>query len=413
MSTHARHSPSSAKRWMTCPGSQTLIDKLLAEGIIQPDTGNFFTAEGTVAHQIGEDVLNEKEHDPYGLIGDTVKESGFDIEITDEMIDAVHEYIDFIYEEISNAEVFADLTVQMLVEAKCSLKKLKVPGMDGGTTDCLLYNEEHQFIHVIDYKHGQGVAVEVEDNPQLLSYALGALIKLGIREGDWSVTITVVQPRAYHPDGGIRSQQYKSDDIWGWAKNELIPAGKLANDPDAPLVPSDEGCRFCPARGNCSAIYDKTQELAVAEFESETLPDPNTLTTDQKIQIVNHIDMIKSFILAVENQVKLEVDHGSTDYDEVFKLVRKQTRRKFTDDAIDPLFSELLDHLDEEDVFIKKIETITNITARLKKKYGKERADEIMNDVTTKPDGDVVLAKLTDKRKAVQPSVISDFENLD
>ena len=39
--SHAIYGPSSAKRWISCPGSPELIEKLKAEGKIKPrkDTG--------------------------------------------------------------------------------------------------------------------------------------------------------------------------------------------------------------------------------------------------------------------------------------------------------------------------------------------------------------------------------------
>lgn len=47
---HARLSPSSAERWMTCPGSVKL-----AEGI--EDKGSSYAAEGTAAHELAEHIL--------------------------------------------------------------------------------------------------------------------------------------------------------------------------------------------------------------------------------------------------------------------------------------------------------------------------------------------------------------------
>lgn len=50
MSAHAKLSPSSAERWMNCPGSV-----VLSEGM--PDKTTQFAEEGTMAHAVAEAML--------------------------------------------------------------------------------------------------------------------------------------------------------------------------------------------------------------------------------------------------------------------------------------------------------------------------------------------------------------------
>lgn len=47
---HAKLSPSSAERWMSCPGSVALN-----EG--KEDRGSSYAAEGTAAHELAEKIL--------------------------------------------------------------------------------------------------------------------------------------------------------------------------------------------------------------------------------------------------------------------------------------------------------------------------------------------------------------------
>ena len=404
MAHHAKLSPSSSKRWMTCPGSVALIEKLAPK-----ETPNRYAAEGTVAHEVGEKCLLENKI-PDDFLGLRFTVDGFTFTVDDNMIEAVDEYVHYIRDRITHA----DTKVDMEVEVWCSLESLGLPGLDGGTSDTILINHGQRCIEVIDYKHGQGVAVDVENNTQAMHYGLGAAIELVIsQDDDWDIVLTIVQPRAHHPDGRIRSWHLTSNDLFEWQDNELIPAAQATQEDDAPLVPSEDGCRFCPVAGNCKALYNKTQDLAIADFKDNTFPDPVTMTAEQKTVVMDHATMIKAYIVAVENQIKLEMDGGSTEYEGHYKLVHKTTHRKFTEDALDPDVGDLLTYLVHDQVFIKKPLALGAIEKNLKKALGTKAAKEIMGDLTMKPEGGLVVAPIADKRKAAQPSVVSDFNGLD
>ena len=62
-----------------------------------------------------------------------------------------------------------------------------------GTGDCLIVSDHS--LHVIDFKYGQGILVEAENNPQMMLYALGALNLFdGIYDMD-KVSMSIYQPR--------------------------------------------------------------------------------------------------------------------------------------------------------------------------------------------------------------------------
>lgn len=411
MAAHSKLSPSASKRWMTCTGSVKLIEELTKRGLIE-DIPSKFAAEGTAAHELGEKCLRHRR-EPEDFLGRIIPAQGFKFPVTQEMVDAIDIYVDDVRDDMDGCE--------LQVEVKCVLTSLGIEGLDGGTSDTLLVNPSCKYIIVDDLKYGKGIVVEPEGNTQLMQYALGALIHLGIDEfdDDWDVYLRICQPRAFHPDGPIRSHKMTSGELWEWANEELIPKAQATHNPNAPLVPDHEGCRFCPAMGNCKAIQKKTQEVAHLDFETlsdknetPTLPDIDTLTADEKRQIMLYGGIINSFIIAVENQMKLEMDHGSKDYKDTHKLVRKTTHRKFTEDALDVDFSDIFDYLNEDDVIEKKPLAMGKIEALLKKAAGKEEAARIMRENTTKPTGDIVIAPLSDKRKPVEASLTSDFNDL-
>ncbi|WP_192803536.1 DUF2800 domain-containing protein, partial [Streptococcus agalactiae] len=62
-----------------------------------------------------------------------------------------------------------------------------------GTGDCLIVADG--LLQVIDYKHGLGVLVNADHNPQMMCYALGALEMFDDLYDFDKVTMTIFQPR--------------------------------------------------------------------------------------------------------------------------------------------------------------------------------------------------------------------------
>lgn len=412
---HFSLSPSSSKRWLTCPGSVKLIASLNVE-----ETPSKYAAEGTVAHEIHELCLKDSNVAQH-YKGRKFESDGFKFTVNDDMIEAVQYSVDYVNERMSNA-IDMGYEVEIYVEVKASLKFLKVEGMGGGTSDLVIvYKLEGVIVEidVFDYKHGAGVPVEVEGNPQAMSYGVGIVNAMGGFDDDKSladgVNLIISQPRAFHPDGPIREHNMSKADLISWTLDTLVPGAEATKLDNAELVPSDGGCRFCKASGNCPALYNRTQEVAMLDFDdvegSPNMPDINSLDSEQKLFIMKHGKVITDFVTSVQNQVKLEVDSGSTDYESDYKLVRKVTRRKLKDDALDE-FSLIYDHLEEDDLYERKPKAMGAIEKTLIKSIGKEAAKEVMGDLTTKPEGELVIAPLSDKRKAVQAAITTEFSDL-
>lgn len=406
---HARLSPSASKRWMTCPGSVKFIDTLNIK-----EVPSKYAAEGTVAHEVHEKALLAGK-DAKDYIGLEMTVDGFKFTVNDNMADAVQDSLDYIRERIAEHEDWG-YTVELRVEVRASLTYLNIPGLDGGTSDVVLLvwdGDTLVEIEVVDYKHGQGVAVEAHHNTQALCYALGSVQPVvQATDDDTNIRVTISQPRAMHREGPIRTWEITCEELFTWQNRDLIPAANATLEPDAPLVPSDEGCRFCKAAGQCPALYKKSQEIAIADFAEDKLPDPKTMTADQKKVVLDHAEMLRSFIVAVENQVKLEMDHGSKEYDDSYKLVHKTVHRKLTEDGMDEYLSPLLDYLEPGELYEQKLRPLGDIEKALKKHMKAKEAKEVMNTITWKPEPGVVVAPLNDRRKPVEPTMISDFTNI-
>lgn len=137
------------------------------------------------------------------------------------------------------------------------------------------------------------------------------------------------------------------------------------------------------------------------------------LSTDKKVQIIKHAKVIIDYLTAIENSVLDDIKNGSDNYSDHFKLVRKNTHRKLTEDAFDEDFSPLLDHLERDDLYEEKPKAMGKLKKLLAEKLDSKQAEEIINSVCVKPDGDLTIAPLNDKRKEVEPDVKKDFAGLE
>jgi hypothetical protein len=177
-------------------------------------------------------------------------------------------------DHLSMAQGYADF-VNTLVENP--RKKLIEVNLDeglkslhpalGGTADAILVDGNH--LHVIDLKTGR-VAVEAEDNKQLLTYALGAMRQLKA-PNTIECTMHIYQPRVGH------SKWTVSGNYLNLHGERLKDAAELALTSDAPTSPSPDACRYCKAKTICPSMREKVQETARSDFKPDTSITPEML----------------------------------------------------------------------------------------------------------------------------------------
>lgn len=380
MKAHSTIGASSAYRWMTCPGSVKL-----AEGIVPRSSD--YALEGTAAHQLAESCLVD-EHDPACFLGanmvindhDTIVE----VPVTQDMVDAVQVYVDYIREND---------TFQTLIEHRFHLASLH-PHLFG-TADCVQFFDDTKILRVIDYKHGQGLAVEADNNPQGMYYALGALTTLGFPAR--VVEIVIAQPRCPHPQGPIRSWSIGVDALLDW-QADLLDAVKLTEQDGAPLKAGDH-CKFCPAAGipgRCKEIEGKANALAKVEFIPLVQYDPAVLS-----QALHDMHAVEARIKAIREFAYTEAEAGRTPPG--WKLVEKRATRKWRDEsrAIAALRDACVDPFGDPKVISP---------AQAEKQLPKDQK-KILEELTVKESSGHTLAPADDKRAAVKQSAKDDFSN--
>lgn len=379
--THSQLSPSSSQRWMDCAGSIGLIQALN----IAPKAGKA-AEEGTTVHKIIELCLKNNSDSEYYL--KHPDEIGY--AVTAEMCERASIMLEYIRSKPKSYAIYS--------EVELDLSFMNVAGLDYGTSDVVVVDKERSLLEVVDYKNGNN-NVRASNNPQLMIYAVGALHRFGM-EHEGLVKMTIVQPATKsEPDSFVMD----IPTLLRWRDEVLIPAAELAMSDDPPFHASEENCRYCPASGVCTHQKQYLIEQAKLDFDEPNLVIA-VLTDTQKMNIAKYASHLKQFIDSVLDTVKQEMlsDYAKyTSYSAGIKLVRKNTRRRLKDNCDDEIMSPLLDYLTVDEIYERKMKSLSALEKLLKKKTDKSTADSVLGAITDKPLGEIEIAPLDDKRKSV------------
>lgn len=231
---HARLAPSSANRWVNCPGSVTMEERYPER------TESESAREGTAGHWVGSEVLVGRGAESF--VGRTAPNG---VIITEEMVDAAKVYVEHVYS-------IAPLAASRIFERRVAITRVH-PTECFGTPDCR-YSTPGE-LHVWDYKYGYGI-VEPKENWQLICYAAGYMDELteipaGLFDQGLTVNLHIVQPRPFHQQGSCRTWRIAGTDLRGYI-NRLEAAATAALGPN-PQLQSGDHCRYCSARHACPA----------------------------------------------------------------------------------------------------------------------------------------------------------------
>jgi hypothetical protein len=161
----------------------------------------------------------------------------------------------------------------------------------GGTADAVLVDGDH--LHVVDLKTGR-VAVDAQDNKQLLTYALGAMRQFKA-PSHITCTMHIYQPRVGHSKWTVSGQELVEHG------ERLKAAAELALTGDAPTNPSPDACRYCKAKTICPSMRQKVQEVARNDFKPDTSITPEML--DDAV-------LVGAWADAVQSAAKTQITEG-------------------------------------------------------------------------------------------------------
>ena len=374
---HAVLSASASHRWLNCPPSARLCESY-------DDKGSDYAAEGTDAHELCEYKLKK-------ALGMEASDPTENLTwYNEEMDDCANGYAAYILELVEAAketcsdpkvliEQRVDFSrwVEVLIEQRVDFSRWVEQGF--GTADCIIIADGT--LRICDYKHGLGVLVSADDNPQMKCYALGALELFDDIYDIDTVSMTIYQPRRQN----ISTFEISKDDLYAWADEVLKPTADLAFTSDGNFL-CGEWCGFCKAKHECRARAEANLMLAQYDFKL-----PPLLENSEIEYILSRVDGLTAWASDIKEYALQQAISGKEWNG--WKLVEGRANRKYSNE--DAVIQAVTDA--GFDPYEKKLLGIT----AMQKLLGKSRFDELLTAYIEKPQGKPTLVSESDKRPAM------------
>lgn len=435
---HAGASPSGAERWMTCTASlatsRAFLESLSPNQQREFASGSSAARQGTTAHAAGEAEIRlmlgditQAEYDNILLELTVDNDEGEDYD--EEMASHVAEHVDFIKQYLDSGHV---IRVEQRVEAVIPVGEDDATYTITGSADAASYpTPEEPVLTIVDYKHGEGKDVTVDENPQLRIYGLGVLGDMIDEEGNLpedleTIEYVIIQPRT----SGVKVFSESVDDLLDWRDDVLSPALTAALwGKGAVFAPSDPVCQWCPAKGGCAALAEAQQAKAAdlfeavqdAEFENGpgSFPETGLLSNDDLGTLYAQITGLTKLAESMKAEVNRRLHRGEKV--KGHKLVEYQAPRYWSDNAdmaLDPQTMVDEGGIDLPDSIVSSLwkpSVLTTPTQALAilKKAGVEKPDEVLASLIIKPEVRPIAASETSNKKewtGVPPEQMFDIE---
>ena len=379
-SAHARLSASAAHRWLNCTAAPG-FEEQFARGT------SVYAEEGTLAHAICE----------------TYARHAFD-QITGE--EAGRRMAELRKHELYQVEMNG--TAQKYVEAltEASLGYTEKPAVffevrvgltdwipDGfGTCDCCMIGGDT--LRIFDYKHGKGVEVSAEGNPQMRLYALGALARFRPIYGDAikHIKTAIIQPRITDETS---AEELSTEELLAWGET-VKPKAHAAYTGEGAEFCAGDWCRFCAGKAQCRARakgYTALEEFAAMS------PDDDRLSEDDIADLLRRGAGLVRWYQDLQEYARGAILAGREMPG--WKVVEGRSARAFTDQ--EAAFTALRQAgYDEAILYERRPLTL----AQIEKQVGKAAFAGICGAYITKPHGSPTLVESSDKRQPYNSAAI-------
>lgn len=385
MSQHARLSPSSASRWLRCPGSVALSDGL-------PDSSSVYADIGTAAHALAERCFQYKKDTSF-FVGEVIRFGETGVTVDEDMASAVQVYLDYV------RRLPPSFTV--LHEQRLPLTPLTGELDAFGTADTVAFDGDTLLI--VDYKNGRGVEVDALDNEQMMMYAAAARAEYRLLGFFTKFRVVIVQPNC----DNISEFEFDNTQLDDFTARVAF-ASSVALEPCvvtlSMLKPSEKACMWCKAKAICPALKAKVETIVSASFDN--------LDKTSEVDLADSMtftDLVEDWSRAVRAEVERRLVSGIAV--KGYKLVQgRMGARQWVDK--DEVTAKVtgVSGLPGDYIFKTELLSPTQMEKKLTKKYPDVWAD--LQVMITRKEGAPSVAPESDERPAIS-SVDKAFEVLE
>lgn len=224
----------------------------------------------------------------------------------------------------------------------------------------------------------------------MMCYALGALELFDGIYDIKNVEMTIFQPRR----DNVSTYVISKNDLLSWAEEVLRPAAELAAKGEGEYRAGDH-CRFCKIKATCRKRAEYNLEMAKYDFAM-----PSKLEDGEVEVILEKVDEMVAWANDVKEYALQQALSGKQ-WDG-WKVVEGRANRRYINEEAVAAKVEAAGFNPYE----KKLLGITAMTKQL----GKNRFEELLNELIEKPQGKPVLVPESDKRPAMHTAA-DDFKS--
>jgi hypothetical protein len=268
-----------------------------------PQPSSSYADEGTLLHDAIAKVL-ETDCDPFTLVGTKLNDSVLTEDLIENKLlvalsalDEIDPEGDLIY-QVESRVGFANYTPEVF-----------------GSAD--LIGSIGRRAIVLDWKFGNGVPVEAEENYQLMFYAAAAIrtpATSSIFHDVDDIELIIVQPPS------VKRWVTTRERIFAF-ESDLFRAINTALKPNAPLASGDH-CRWCAAKPICPVMTGAIDRITKAKIE--------VLPVDQIAHYLDQVPLVEAFIKDLQQLAHGLIEEGKAVPG--WKLVNKRATRQWIDE---------------------------------------------------------------------------------
>jgi hypothetical protein len=309
----------------------------------------------------------------------------------------VHNYVDYVRSQKT------DPYSVMRIEKKVSLFYL--PERNGIVDTFIMHPDGAK---IIDLKYGVGVSEQAVYNPQLAIYAESMIQQwevIGEVPDNLPVQLTIFQPRDRNDPEPVRTWVLSRGELRKYAqtladKAEIVLAGR------GEFVPTDSACKFCTAKGICSAFASQGLVALPDQARVIDLPASNLISREQRIRALRYKRQLIDWLESLEDQEKSDLLNGKPEMG--FKIVEGKSNRQWEDEA--KVMKLLSNHLTMAEMRPpSSLISPAAVERALKGITLSNRFKNKLEDLTVKPEGKPTLVLESDNR----PSLNNKLDQLE